>query len=151
MGGKKSEGASLYWTSHFFLFMQISASEMIPKHSPSHCLLHLSLSLSLTPFTVHSFPQNPYQQKWDLHHIWTSILHTTNKLLWNLLSTCRLDCLRDWHGKGLKQLPHSSFIENYSPLLLSLLLFTASLHAHPCLLYNVSLWLKPGQHCVLRR
>lgn len=46
MGGKQSEGASLYWTSHFFPFMQIPASEMIPKHVPSHYLLHLSLSLS---------------------------------------------------------------------------------------------------------
>lgn len=43
---EKREGGSLYRTSHFFLFVHIfSASEMIPKHVPSHDLFNFPLSL----------------------------------------------------------------------------------------------------------
>lgn len=60
MEGKKNECVSTYRTSHFFPFMQISASEVIPKHVPSHDWLHLSLSLSLSSFHSRPIPSESF-------------------------------------------------------------------------------------------
>lgn len=114
---------------------------MIPKHVPSHYLLHLSLSPSLLSLYTHFLRILINRSEICITFGLLFFTQQTLKLLWNLLSTCRLDCLRDWHGKGLEQPPHSSFLENYSPLLSSLLQ-QASMPTHAY--YMMLSWLQLG-------